>query len=49
MKTREHIIQEGHDAHGPDKDDYFTSTIIKMTSGNSKPTFSRTATESICK
>jgi hypothetical protein len=49
MITREHIIQEGHDGPGADKDDYFASTSIKMTSGLSKPTFTRQKAESKCK
>ena len=49
MKTREHIIQEGHDAPGPDKDDYFVHTTIKLSGLAPKPVFSRETSESTCK
>ena len=49
MNTREHIIQDGHDGRGPDKDDYFTSTTIKVSGLAPKPVFSRNTTESSCK
>jgi hypothetical protein len=47
--TREHIIQEGHDGPGPDKDDYFVSTSIKISGLAPKPVFTRSKAELTCK
>jgi hypothetical protein len=49
MKTREHIIQEGHDGRGPDKDDYFVYTTSILSGLAPKPVFSRQTADSTCK